>query len=127
MDTLCLCGKNKPLSVCCGRFHSGKYHAKTPVQLMRSRYSAYALGGLGEYLLKTWHPAMIKDLTADALSEKIYNWTKLEVLNYTQNGDEGTVEFKAYYLDQNDCEQVFYEKSYFQRLMGKWLYVGAEK
>lgn len=127
MDSLCPCGKNKTLIACCGRFHSGRYYAKTPEQLMRSRYSAYVLGELGEYLLKTWHPAMIKDLTEDVLSVKTHNWTKLEVLNYAQKGDEGTVEFKAYYLDQDDSEKVFHEKSFFQRLMGKWLYVGAEK
>jgi len=127
MDIACPCGKDKLLSSCCGRFHSGEYYPKTPEQLMRSRYSAYALGGLTKYLLETWHPAMINDLTVSNLSEKTYDWTKLEVLNYFQKGDEGTVEFKAYYLDQDNFEKVFYEKSYFQRPMGKWLYVGAEK
>jgi len=127
MNAICPCGKNKSLDKCCGRFHSGNAYAKTPVQLMRTRYSAYALGGLGEYLLRTWHPALAKDLTAENLSEKSCEWIKLEVLNYAQKGDEGTVEFKAYYSDKDNHVKILHEKSYFLRLMGKWLYVGVDK
>lgn len=127
MNTLCPCGKPKPLDQCCGRFHTGKQYAKTPELLMRSRYSAYALGGLGEYLLNTWHPAMVKDLTAESLSEGSCEWVRLEVLSKAQKGDEGTVEFKAYFIDENGSENILHEKSYFQRIAGKWLYVGAEQ
>ncbi|MFK7794767.1 MAG: YchJ family protein [Gammaproteobacteria bacterium] len=127
MNSLCPCGKAKPLDQCCGLFHSGKQYAKTPEQLMRSRYSAYALGGLGEYLLNTWHPAMVKDLKAESLSENSQMWVKLEVLSKTQKSDEGTVEFKAYFINEKGNEEILYEKSYFQRISGKWLYVGAEQ
>ena len=125
--SLCPCGKAKPLDQCCGRFHSGNQYAKTPEQLMRSRYSAYALGDLGEYLLKTWHPAMIKNLTEENLSKKSCEWLKLEILSKTQNGDEGTVEFKAYFIDDNGNENTLYENSCFQRVAGRWLYLGAEQ
>ena len=127
MNTPCPCGKAKTLDQCCGRFHSGKQSAKTPEQLMRSRYSAYSLGGLGKYLLNTWHPAMVKDLTVDSLSEKSCKWIKLEIISKSQKGDEGTVEFKAYFVDEKGNENIMHEQSYFQRLSGKWLYVGAEQ
>ena len=127
MNISCPCGKQKSLASCCGRFHSGKSDAKTPEQLMRSRYSAYALGGLGEYLLRTWHPAMINDLTVGDLSAKTCDWISLEVLTCQQQGDKGRVEFKAFYFDENNEEKFLHENSYFQRIIGKWLYVGAVK
>ena len=34
---------------------------------MRSRYSAYSLGGYGNYLLKTWFAPMAKDLSIELL------------------------------------------------------------
>ncbi len=92
---------------------------------MRSRYSAYAIGGLGEYLLNTWHPAMNSDLSIEELSHKTHEWIKLEILNKTQKGDEGSVEFKAYYVDDKGSKNTLHENSYFQRVAGKWLYVGA--
>jgi len=89
---------------------------------MRSRYTAYALGNYGEYLLATWHPEKRKGLTAVSLSEKNLDWVKLEVLNSDQKGDEGTVEFKAYYKDEAGLEKVLHEKSSFKRIDRKWYY-----
>jgi SEC-C motif-containing protein len=93
---------------------------------MRSRYSAYALGGYGDYLLKTWFPATAKGLMAPALSQKRCEWEKLEVLAATQKGDEATVEFKAWFREPDGASQVLHEKSVFQRIGGRWLYVGGE-
>ncbi len=121
----CICGKAKKFALCCGQYLTGKQYAKTPEQLMRSRYCAYALGGYGEYLINTWHPMMSKQLAAEDLSIRQYQWIKLEVLNKKQSGDQGTVEFKAYYQDQQGVEHVLHENSFFQRIAGKWLYVGA--
>ncbi|MGA4815597.1 YchJ family metal-binding protein [Pseudomonas aeruginosa] len=44
----CPCGSGDPLDDCCGRYHQG-HPAPTAEALMRSRYSAYALG-LVDYL-----------------------------------------------------------------------------
>ena len=96
---------------------------------MRSRYTAYALGGLGQYLLKTWFPFTARDLTADELSQQKYHWIKLEVLNRQQSGDEGTVEFKAHFRALDDAEDqpdgTLHEISEFRRINGVWLYVGG--
>lgn len=102
---------------------------------MRSRYSAYALGGYGKYLLATWLPAMAKNLSEQQLSHKESEWLGLEILSKSQKGDDGTVEFKACYReyssnekDDNDKKRVgiLHEKSVFKRIQGKWLYVGGE-
>ena len=90
----CICGKSKPFVKCCDQFLSGKQNAKTPEQLMRSRFSAYALGGHGEYLVSTWLPTSAKGLVASELSEKTVSWKRLEVISSSQQGDNGVVEFK---------------------------------
>lgn len=111
---------------CCERFLNGSEIAKTPKQLMRSRYSAYALGGYGEYLLSTWLPEYRQGLTTEALSEKTLDWVKLEILNSSQKGDDGFVEFKAYYKDEAGLEKVHHEKSTFKRTNRCWFYVKGE-
>lgn len=70
----CICGKLKPFAKCCGRVLSGEKDAKTPEQLMRSRFSAYALGGYGDYLISTWLPSSAKGLTVSELSKKTVDW-----------------------------------------------------
>ena len=52
---ICPCDTGRPYETCCGPLHEGRRPAATAVALMRSRYSAYALG-LRDYLLETWHP-----------------------------------------------------------------------
>lgn len=93
---------------------------------MRSRYSAYALGDHGEYLLRTWFPATAGDLTATALSRRSCDWVKLEVLSKSQNGDSGQVEFKAWYTAEHGGLEVLHEKSVFTRVAGRWFYIGGE-
>lgn len=55
----CPCGFGSPYGDCCGPLHAGAL-ASTAERLMRSRYSAFALGSvdpsLGEYLVFSWHP-----------------------------------------------------------------------
>ena len=93
---------------------------------MRSRYSAYALGNYGDYLLETWFPATAQGLTAQSLSLRNCEWLELELLEKSQTADQGTVEFNAWYRDTSGEKQVLHEKSVFQRVNGRWLYVGGE-
>ena len=44
------------------------------------------------------------------------------MLNSRQKGDEGIVEFKAYYKDEVGLEKVHHEKSTFKRIERKWYY-----
>ena len=121
----CICGNSKAFDKCCGRFLASGSDAKTPEQLMRSRYSAYAHGGYGEYLLETWLPVMTSEISAAELSIKQRDWFELEVLNKSQKGDDGFVEFKAYFKERGEvC--VHHERSTFKRNKGKWYYVGGE-
>lgn len=87
---------------------------------MRSRYTAHALGGYGEYLVKTWLMAVELGLTADSFDEQRVQWQRLDVLDSSQRGNMGTVEFKAYYVGG-----VHHERSLFKRVDGVWYYVEA--
>ncbi len=93
---------------------------------MRSRYTAYALGNYGEYLLATWLPETSKGLTAASLSEKNLEWVKLEILNSRQKGNEGTVEFKAYYKTDDEELNILHEMSSFRRIERRWYYIGGD-
>jgi len=127
MQNLCPCGKQTSFAKCCGKFLSGTVKPRTPEQLMRSRYSAFALGGYGEYLMASWHPTMTADLNAEVLSQKNQQWFKLTILGKCQKGDIGSVEFEAFYINLKGEECVHHEVSSFVRVSGDWLYVGAEK
>lgn len=122
----CICCSGKPAEGCCERFLKQGQNAKTPEQLMRSRYSAFALGGFGGYLLRTWFPPTAPQSTELELSQRNQNWTGLEVLSKSQSGDDGTVEFKAHYMSVDGEACALHEKSVFKRLGNRWLYIGGE-
>jgi SEC-C motif-containing protein len=126
----CLCGSGKLWNKCCGRFLDQKKLPKTPEQLMRSRYSAYAVGGYGDYLYGSWFPATAEGVSPADLSIRENDWVGLEVIAKTQKGDEATVEFKAYYrnkgTDESEAIKCMHERSAFKRIQGKWYYLGAE-
>jgi len=122
----CPCCSGKTFSQCCAKRLLQQEKAKTPEQLMRSRFSAYYLGGFGDYLLATWFPATAQGLSAIELSQKSCDWQRLDVLNKSQSGDDGFVEFNAWFIDENGDEAVLHEQSVFKRIAGSWLYVGGE-
>jgi len=53
------------------------------------------------------------------------NWKKLEILNKSQKGDNGRVEFNAFYLNAHGETDVQNEISIFKRIDGIWFYVGG--
>ncbi|MNR50520.1 hypothetical protein D3C85_1700470 [compost metagenome] len=49
-------------------------------------------------------------------------WQKLEIISATEN----TVEFKAYFIDESNNNQVHYEFSTFKKENGSWFYVDGK-
>ena len=92
---------------------------------MRSRYSAYSLGGYGKYLLKTWFAPMAKDLSVEELSRSDTQWLGLEILGSGISGTSGWVEFKAMYQDKHRSVEM-HEKSVFTLQGNRWFYIGGE-
>ena len=117
----CPCGSGLPYAECCGRLHDGSATAATAEQLMRSRYSAFAVGDAA-YLLATWHPTT-RPHSLDL--HPAVRWTGLEVLTTTGGtllAAEGTVEFRAH-LVVGGVAGAQHENSRFVREGGRWLYL----
>jgi len=122
MDGLaCPCGLGDDYDSCCGRLHAGSL-APTAESLMRSRYSAFAVGDAG-YLLRTWH----RSGRPETLElDPALRWTRLAVLETNGGGlfdTAGTVRFRAIYVRQGQ-RGVLAETSRFIRQDGLWTYVG---
>jgi SEC-C motif-containing protein len=101
--------------------HDGTRTAATAEQLMRSRYSAFAVGDSG-YLLATWHPTT-RPHTLDL--DRDVRWTGLDVLATTGGSllsSEGTVEFRAHHIVGGKAGDQ-HENSRFVREGGHWRYV----
>ena len=114
----CPCGSGERYDACCGRLHRGAADAQTPEELMRSRYSAYALGELG-YVWRTWHPRTRPDSIEPNAA---LGWTGLTVLDTSVGPEEAWVEFEATY-DRDGTPGRLHERSRFERRRGRWVYV----
>ncbi len=127
-----------PYDECCGRWHTGWLHAQyatSPEELMRSRYSAYALAKPGnpqglqmlQYLLDTWHVST----RPDDLELSPTQWVGLEVLHSEQSAQAGVVEFMARYKDGGKAHKM-HEVSRFilldaiDGLPARWQYIDGQ-
>ena len=125
----CPCGTGAEYRACCGPLHGGRASrravAATAEQLMRSRYSAFAVGD-PVYLLATWHPST-RPTTLELDPE--LQWRGLEVLETIDGGpddDAGTVAFVARYWHDGARERGEQrEHSAFVREDDLWFYVRA--
>lgn len=127
MSTLCPCHSGKKYADCCESFHQGVQNPQTALQLMRSRYAAYAKG-LPDYIIKTTHPdnPSYKKDHAQWRKEisRFCHFTEfrdLEISEFTDGEREAYVTFTAY-LDQNQIDTTFTERSRFLKEDGQWLY-----
>ncbi|HSX38389.1 MAG TPA: peptide deformylase [Chlamydiales bacterium] len=123
---LCPCRSGKLYEVCCRPFHLGK-KPDTALQLMRSRYAAYALG-IPDYIIHATHPASPQFChDTEEWAQKITEFSShtefkdLKILGVQEGGSFATVTFIAH-LVQDKKDVSFTEKSYFEKVKGKWLY-----
>ncbi|MCH1430486.1 MAG: SEC-C domain-containing protein [Chlamydiales bacterium] len=126
----CPCDSGNTYEDCCSPHHKGKC-CKTALQLMRSRYSAYAMG-LPLYIIETTHP------DNDSFKKDRFLWLQevqdfcsatefiaLKVLSSKEIGHEAWVHFQAS-LEQDGNEFTLDEKSYFQKEGENWRYLNGE-
>lgn len=126
-NALCPCGSSKKYKKCCKVFHDGVL-PKTALELMKSRYCAYAVEN-EKYIIHTTHKNN-KDFSEDIKSWaldildfcKNTEFKKLDILEFMDGETESFVTFKAH-LNQQNQDVSFVEKSRFLRVDGKWLYV----
>jgi len=105
--------------------------AETAEALMRSRYSAFAVGDVA-YLVRTWHPARRPN---DLRLEPAMTWTGLEIVDTRAGGPDdadGEVEFRASWRREaghggrEPGRGVLHERSRFGRRAGRWVYVDGD-
>ena len=127
MGNECPCHSGKKYAECCKPYHDSD-SAPTPLQLMRSRYSAYALG-LSEYIINTTHPKspyFEKDRKKwRSAIDQFCRETRFLGLEIHAHQDDW-VSFTAH-LEQHGKKILLQEKSHFQKVDGKWLYVYGKK
>lgn len=118
----CLSGLSYPS--CCRPYHKGEIAPATAEQLMRSRYSAFALHQ-SAYLLRTWHPST-RPKAVDPDEGLV--WRGLKIIALADGGPAdlwGQVEFIATATVGSRSVEL-HERSRFVREDGQWLYVDGE-
>lgn len=142
MKRACPCHSGRAYAACCGPFHEHEALPKTPAELMRSRYAAFALG-LGAYLVETLaaeHADLARprderggDATAHraALARALgqakdrQRFLGLRIAHERMEGDEGEVLFLARVFERGQ-DRSFAELSRFVREDGAWRYLDGE-
>jgi SEC-C motif-containing protein len=129
----CPCHSGAKFKRCCQSYLQN-LSAPTPVHLMRSRFTAYALGKV-DYILRTTHPQ------GPPFRQDTTNWSQevaefcertqfldLEILDHGLDGgeksDQGWVHFRATLLREGQ-DASFSERSLFRRQDSRWLYVSG--
>ncbi|MBF6174585.1 YchJ family protein [Nocardia blacklockiae] len=120
----CPCRSGETFERCCGPRLDGTSPAPTAEALMRSRYTAFAVGDL-DYLRRSWHPrTRPRHLTLDPDQR----WLFLEIERTERGGpfdDSGVVEFRAHYRSHGQ-RAALHERSRFTRVDGAWVYVDGD-
>jgi SEC-C motif-containing protein len=117
----CPCGSGEVYGECCGPRHDGTAPAPTAEDLMRARFSAFAVGDAA-YLRSSWHPST---RPRGVEPDTTVRWTRLEIVERIggREGDEtGIVEFRAHHIRDGRSE-VLHERSTFLRAGGAWVYL----
>ena len=119
----CPCGSGRALAECCGPVLEQSCPAATAEALMRSRFTAFAVGDL-DHLERSWAP---ETRPGKIRLDPTRRWTRLEILSLVEGRElaaTGVVEFRAHY-DVGGIAGEVHERSTFRRDHGRWVYVGG--
>ena len=124
MSTKCPCGSAKDYNSCCQLLIDGQ-EAPGPEELMRARYTAFVMKNL-DYIAATTDPQAMAEFDFEATRQWAENseFHKLEILNSSNEGNKGTVEFKAHYRMEGK-EHIHHELSKFRKHSGVWYFRDA--
>ena len=129
MSRPCPCTSKLTFDRCCEPYLTGRKVPVTPEQLMRSRFSAYAMRKV-DYLIATTAEAERGKLDAEELAGycRTVSCISLKVIKTEAGGpqdNEGTVLFHAS-LQINGKRMLHRELSRFAREGGRWVYVDGD-
>ena len=120
----CPCDSGKEFSSCCEPLVLLQSPAETPEALMRSRYTAFTLKNM-DYVRQTTDPQVVFEIDWKSNQEwaEKSRFVKLEILQSTNEGNKGIVEFKAHFISEGSSEpQIHHELSKFRKQSGKWYF-----
>jgi len=123
MNENCYCGSDRSYDDCCQKIHNNPKTAESAEQLMRARYSAFALHLVG-FIYETFHPTTRRFQKKTEIEQwsKENKWIGLEIIKSTEN----TVEFKAFFINPNAQTEYHHEKSRFQKIQKTWYYLDGK-
>ena len=125
-QSLCPCCSKQTYQQCCQPFHLKKQSAKTPEQLMRSRFCAFYLKDY-DYLIATHHSQYLNGLDKETLAqEPLPQWLSLDVIRSSHTNDKGQVTFQAWYKLDDEIDAI-HECSDFLKCDGQWLYTEGKQ
>lgn len=115
---MCYCGDKLSYEEHCEKYIKGEKIAETPLELMKSRYSAFATNNY-KYIYDTYHNET-RDFTLEELKNQDgSNWMGLEIVDF--DNEKGIVTFIAKYKSGNEIF-LHKERSKFLMVDGKWYY-----
>ena len=122
----CPCTSGREFAECCEPIIQQRQKATTAEQLMRSRYSAYALGHT-DWIIESQSPdgRQFVDRRATEEWSKRAVWHRMEILEVKDGGPEdaeGFVDFKAHYTIAGE-DIVHHEVASFRRVDDTWYFV----
>jgi SEC-C motif-containing protein len=126
VNSPCPCGSKEKYKKCCQKYHKGAL-PKDALSLMKTRYSAYAIGN-ADYIIQTTHPEN-PDYHDD---KKVWKneieyfceqttFKSLKIISYEEDRDVSYVHFLATF-----AVGMLNEKSTFVKLGNRWLYKNGE-
>lgn len=119
----CPCQSGHRFGSCCEPFLRGLSHAGSPEELLRSRYTAYAVNDI-DYLLATLAPEHHGAFNVEDVRRwnRDTQWLALHVLDSAVRGDTGTARFHARFRHQGILGDMR-EDSQFEFRAGRWFYL----
>ncbi len=130
MSTSCPCCSGQDYINCCQDIVAGTKLAATPLELMRSRYTAHAVKNM-EHILRTMRGKPLRLFDEEKTREEWFEqciWNRLEIIDapeVSKDDKQGIVEFKAYYTFEG-AEHVMHERSKFSKEQNQWFYVARQ-
>ncbi len=126
--SLCPCGSGLAFENCCQPVLENPIQARTALQLMRARYTAYVMHRM-DFVLSSTHPDTRDAADQEAMESWSHaaTWTGLEIISPGSQHSAGDdrIEFKAYFQVQN-VPQVHHERSLFRHDQGQWWFVDGQ-
>lgn len=129
LESTCPCGSSKKYRACCLPIIKGEELAKTAEQLMRARYSAFALGEV-DFILKSHHSRTRHEVKRDEIEQwsKNSEWLGLRIVK-TESGalhdQTGNVIFNAQYKTDGKLND-HWENALFEKENNAWHFLDAK-